>query len=168
MRLTRELQGVSGGLWPADPDLGTIGSYQRGSVPGPPGSLGLWSASASLGRLNEFTNLLAYTTQKVILSHFGALKSEISTAILNSRCRRAHTPAEGCVREGSFSPLLASGAPSVPWLVAASLHCRPPSSHGLLPLCPCVFPSAYKDTRNLRVIGFRAQPNSRMISSHDP
>lgn len=50
MRLTRQPQRGSRGLWPADPDLGTIGSYQRGSVPGPPGSL---------GHPNEFTDLLA-------------------------------------------------------------------------------------------------------------
>lgn len=57
-RLTRELQGVSRGLWPADPDLGTIGSCQRGSVLGPPGSRAGVCISIS-GAPYEFTNLLA-------------------------------------------------------------------------------------------------------------
>lgn len=35
----------------------------------------------------------------------------------------------------------------------------------LLPVCPCVFFSPYRDPRNLHVLGFRAQPKSRRISS---
>lgn len=56
-RLTRQLQRVSRGLWPADPDLGLSahtkeGLYRALQAPG------LGSASVFLRLPNEFTNLL--------------------------------------------------------------------------------------------------------------
>lgn len=44
------------GLWPADAELGTTGSYQRGPSLEPPVSLGLESASVSVGCSNTFTH----------------------------------------------------------------------------------------------------------------
>lgn len=94
MRLTRRRpQRVPRGLGPADPDVRTLGSSKEGLS----GASRLSGAgvciSISGGPRRSSQTCWLKTTE--FLSHPGAPKSEMSTAMLKPRCRRAHTPSKG-------------------------------------------------------------------------